>query len=209
MSTNRYLLCDPSAKSDLEVRNGLAQLEYLDHLIHERQIAEIRTSHVRELKRMAIDDIYPCDDAYRDAYRLVQIEGSRHEIPHESLVSSLVDEMVDKINLDRETHTAVERAAYAIWRINWIHPFPGGNGRTARALGYLILCIDLGRVPGGEPQFPTLIYDAAEDYTLALRHADAGEKQGEPALLPMIELVDAAIMQQLRGFIEQNPHSLQ
>ncbi len=79
MSTDRYLLCDPSVKSDLEVRNGLAQLAYLEHLVHERQIVDIRTSYVRELKRLAIDGIYPCGDAYRDAFLQIRIEGSRHK----------------------------------------------------------------------------------------------------------------------------------
>ncbi|ETW93111.1 MAG: hypothetical protein ETSY1_40640 [Candidatus Entotheonella factor] len=199
-----YLLCDPSDKTALEIDNALAQLEYIEHLVHDRRITDLRTSHVRELKRIATDRIYPCGDAYRDAFRQVRIEGSRHELPHESLVLSLVDEMIDKLNADRERHGAVERAAYAIWRINWIHPFPGGNGRTARALGYLILCLDLGRVPGGTPQFPTLLYDAAAAYTRALRHADAGAKQGIPDLKPMIALVNDAITRQLQGLIERN-----
>jgi hypothetical protein len=29
-----------------------------------------------------------------------------------------------------------ELAAYGLWRLNWIHPFVEGNGRTARAVCY-------------------------------------------------------------------------
>ena len=207
MRADPYLRCDPSEKTALELENGLLQFEYIEYLIQNLRITDLRTSHVRELKRIAIDRIYSCSDAYRDAFRQVRIEGSQHELPHESRVPLLVDEMIDHLNAERDTRSAVERAAYAIWRTNWIHPFPGGNGRTARALGYLILCIDLGRVPGGEPQFPTLIYNAAEAYTRALRHADAGEKQGQPDLSPMIALVDDAITRQLRSLIERETRS--
>jgi Fic family protein len=38
--------------------------------------------------------------------------------------------------------SALERAAYAQWRFNWIHPFAGGNGRASRALTYLIVCMN-------------------------------------------------------------------
>ncbi len=202
MPPNPYLLCDPDVKASREAANSLTQLEYIEYLVNERRISDLHVSYLRELKRIAIEGIYPCGDAYRDAFRQVRIEGSRHEPPHESLVASLTQEMVDKLNRERETVSAVERAAYAIWRTNWIHPFPGGNGRTARALGYLILCMDLHTVPGGLPQFPTLIYEAAEDYTSALRLADAGAEQGRPELTPMIELVDDAIIRQLQSLTE-------
>lgn len=204
MTVDKYLLCDPDDKAEREVENGLAQLEFIELLVNERHISEIRSSHLRQLKGIAIDRIYPCTDQYRDAFRQVRIEGSRHEIPHESLVVLLVDEMVDRLNSDRENSVpAIERAAYAIWRSNWIHPFSGGNGRTARAIGYLVLCMDLGSVPGGEPQFPTLIYDAAGDYTLALRSADAGEAAGKPDLGPMCDLVRDAITQQFASLIDR------
>lgn len=200
---DKHLLCRPADKAELEVTNGVAQLELIEHLVNVRRISEIRASHVRELKQIAIDGIYPCGDGYRDAFRQVRIEGSRHELPHESRVPNLVDEMVDRLNTERESVPAIERAAYAIWRTNWIHPFPGGNGRTARALGYLVLCIDLGSVPGGEPQFPTHIYSAAGDYTRALRTADAGEKKGRPELIPMSELVREAITRQFASLLDR------
>src|SRR5262245_36348272 len=104
-------------------------------------------------------------------------------------------------SIGTEIVPAIDRAAYAIWRTNWIHPFPGGNGRTARALGYLVLCMDLGSVPGGEPQFPTLIYDAAGDYTKALRSADAAERNGAEDLGAMSALVRSAITRQFTSLV--------
>lgn len=39
---------------------------------------------------------------------------------------------------------ALDVAAYALWRITWIHPFRDGNGRTAFAFAYGCLCLKLG-----------------------------------------------------------------
>jgi Fic family protein len=200
---DKYLLCEPADKAQLEVNNGVAQLEYIEHLVNERKISELRSTHVRELKRIAIDGIYPCGDGFRDAFRQVRIEGSRHELPHESRVPSLVDDMVERLNRDRASVAPIERAAFTIWRTNWIHPFPGGNGRTARALGYLILCMDLGSVPGGQPQFPTLIYGAAGEYTRALREADAADKEGRLDVSAMSTLVRDAITKQFASLIDR------
>ena len=70
-----------------------------------------------------------------------------------------------------------------MWRVNWIHPFSDGNGRTARALSYAVLCIRLCyRLPGtrtvpaqiAENKFP--YYDALEaaDEAWAQGHVDVG-----------------------------------
>ncbi len=37
-------------------------------------------------------------------------------------------------------------AAYALWRLNWIHPFIEGNGRTARAACYYLICMKYGKL---------------------------------------------------------------
>jgi fido (protein-threonine AMPylation protein) len=43
---------------------------------------------------------------------------------------------------DESAPTAL--SAFVLWRLNWIHPFDDGNGRTARALAYLVACCRLG-----------------------------------------------------------------
>jgi Fic/DOC family len=57
--------------------------------------------------------------------------------------------MCDYVNENWEGSSPVHLSAYVLWKLNWIHPFTDGNGRTARAISYLLLCLRLGyRLPG-------------------------------------------------------------
>jgi Fic family protein len=168
------LLCDPARKAELETRNGVDQLDYITELV-ESGARELRESHVLGLQAMAIRDVYPCGGKYRDATKDVFIQNSKHEVPHCALVPSLVRDAIDWVN--RETdRSALERAAYAQWRFNWIHPFAGGNGRTSRAITYLIVCMNEGRMLPGEPTMPTLIYESRDEYISALQAVDATQR---------------------------------
>lgn len=133
----------------------------------------------------------------------VKIQGSSHELPHEALVPSLVCDLVEKLNAERSKRSALERAAYALWRVNWIHPFAGGNGRTARALSYLILCVDNGATLPGVPTIPVLIYQKRKDYVQALIAADAAEKAGRTDVSQMETLMHGALTEQLASALHK------
>ena len=167
------LLCPEDEKARRESENGVAQIDYITHLVTELRITEIRESHVREFQRIAVNGIYPCAGKYRGANVKVVIKGSRHRLPEASHVEHLVIDLVDDLNSSRGQESATRRAANALWRLNWIHPFRGGNGRTSRALCYLILCLDMGMMLPNVPTVPTLILDRRKDYIAALRAADA------------------------------------
>lgn len=145
------LLCAPQEKAPREAANAVAQLEYLAHLVQDHGAREVRESHVRALQALAVEGIYPCGGRYRDAKFGITISQSAHRPPEASRVASLIQEMLEWCN--DPAHEALERAAFALWRFKWIHPFAGGNGRTARALSYLILCMGLGRMlPGARTE---------------------------------------------------------
>jgi len=81
--------------------------------------------------------------------------------------------------------------------VNWIHPFFGGNGRTARALSYLVLCARLGfRLPGSKT-IPDLIVESREPYYVALRTADAAWTDGTLGLTEMESLMESLLADQL------------
>lgn len=68
--------------------------------------------------------------------------------------------------------------AYALWRLNWIHPFVEGNGRTARAACYYLLCLRQGRLLPGKKIVPERIREDRTPYYDALRNADIAWEQG-------------------------------
>ncbi len=168
------LLCRPDEKAEREAANGVAQLDYLvDLVVGERAITDIRETHLLDLQKLAIRDIYPCGGTYRDALTKISISDSEHKPPDAALVPGLIIDLLDYLNRERGKVPALDRASYALWRLNWIHPFRGGNGRTSRCLAYLIICMDLKAMVPGVPTLPSLIYDRREEYVRALRATDA------------------------------------
>jgi Fic family protein len=68
--------------------------------------------------------------------------------------------------------SAVHLAAYVLWKLNWIHPFADGNGRTARAVAYVVLSIKLDSLLPGAPTIPEQIAGNKRPYYEALEVAD-------------------------------------
>lgn len=207
------LLCPLNEKAEREAANGVEQLDYLTELVIRLGIVDIRESHLLQLQSIAVQGIYPCAGTYRDARTQIIISDSEHVPPEAAFVSSHVRELLDYVNETRNKLSALERAAYALWRLNWIHPFNGGNGRTSRCLAYLILCLDLGLMMPGIPTLPTLIYGRRQEYVAALKAADASQRavaSKDPAsdagksradLVVMTSYLQDLVMQQLASAV--------
>lgn len=197
------LLCDPAQKETLENQNAVDQLDYITYLVRDLGTTELRESHVLELQRQAVQGIYPCAGQYRSALKKVYIQGSAHTVADVAAIPGLVREALVWINEQRTTRSALDRAAYALWRFNWIHPFAGGNGRTSRALAYLIVCADNGAPLPGDVVMPDLILARREQYIEALRAVDrsALERPEDPDVTAMTALLEAVLTTQLASAI--------
>jgi Fic family protein len=106
-------------------------------------------------------------------YREEPIYVGNHLPPHFKDVGNEMDRFFSIIHenwgiLDHPTILP----AYALWRLNWIHPFVEGNGRTARAACYYLLCMRQGRLLPGKKIVPERIRENREPYYAALRDAD-------------------------------------
>lgn len=199
------LQCRPEEKAEREAANTVAQLDYITDLVVRRRLRAVRESHVRELHELAIQGIYPCGGRYRDARFTLKISDGKHEPPPAAMVPGLMVDLVEACNAEG-TH-ALARSAYALWRFNWIHPFAGGNGRTARAISYLILCMDFGGMLRGVPSIPGLIAQNRDGYLKALRDTDAlfaafaardpSARERTVALLPMQAFVGEMFLKQI------------
>ena len=84
-----------------------------------------------------------------------------------------MDDMVNRFNRWWTEFTPISLAVYVLWRINWIHPFVNGKGRTARAASYFVICIHAGFWLAGTPILPERLNGRPEYYP-ALKMADAG-----------------------------------
>ena len=145
------LISDPAARAEREAKNGLRQIDevlgMIEHFSHPERNFKLRPSHLLHLHRIALDGISSYAGNWRPAG--IEIGGSKHQPIGAYLVPGEIEEMCDYVNDNWSNSTAIHLAAYALWRLNWIHPFTDGNGRTARAFSYLLLCLRLGyRLPG-------------------------------------------------------------
>lgn len=116
--------------------------------------------------------------------------------PHYA-VPSLMDEMVNELNRHWEIDP-VRLGAYGLWRLNWIHPFVNGNGRTARALCYYLLSVRIGTALP-RPLLPVLINRNRSEYISALDKSTRKFAQGdEDHLNPVVYFLNQIIVEAVR-----------
>jgi Fic family protein len=197
------LIADPKARAAAEARNGFRQYDAGIKTVQtalERGVFKLRLSLVLALHREALAGISSYAGNFRPAG--VKIEGSKHEPVGAHLVPELIEEMCDYVNEEWEASTPLHLAAYIMWRLNWIHPFADGNGRTSRILSYVVLSIRAGAVPPGTPTIPDQIVENRAPYFDALDAADAAWRNGSIDVSKMEELLGALLAKQLTGFYQ-------
>lgn len=169
------LISDPDEKARQEAKNGLRQfdaaIEQIEYSLHpDRQPFKLRPSAILRLNRVALEGI----ERYAGVYRpgVVKIGGSKHTPPEAGRVAELVEELCDYVN-ENWDRTPIHLASYVMWRLNWIHPFVDGNGRTTRTASFVVLCLRLGYRLPGSPTIPEQIASNKKPYYDALEVADA------------------------------------
>lgn len=192
------LITDPTEKAKQEARNGLRQfdevIEQIEFWLHPERPFKLRPSAILSLHRKALEGISSFAGVWRPT--AIEIGGSRHTPPPAHLVPELIENMCDYVN-DNWTRSPVHLSAYSLWRMNWIHPFVDGNGRTARAVSYLILCVRLGyRLPGTKT-IPEQIAKDKTPYYKALEAADVRETERKLDLSEMEALLESLLAVQL------------
>jgi len=199
------LITDPDEKAKAEARNGLRQfdavIELTEYFLQPERKFKLRPSHLLHLHRIALEGISAYAGNCRPAG--IKIGGSEHEPVGAHLVPEEIEHMCDYLNDNWEGSSPVHLAAYSLWKLNWIHPFTDGNGRTARALSYLLLCVRLGyRLPGTNT-IPEQISLDKNPYYRALEAADKAWRDGKIDLSVLEELLSALLANQLVSVHEE------
>lgn len=163
---------DPELHARIQERNLLRQYDLMLNCIEiglAKGIDAFDKYTLWSLNAAAIANIAQFGGRFREE----PIYVGNHTPPHFNEVPELMDRFISVIheNWDHESHP-LTLPAYALWRLNWIHPFVEGNGRTARAACYYLICLRFGMVLPGRKIVPERIRENRHPYYEALKAAD-------------------------------------
>lgn len=199
------LIDDPEQKARQEAENGVRQFNLAVDIIREHvqdpeRPFRLRSRYLIALNAEALKGIHPMAGTFRNGP--VKIGGSRHTPPDFVAVAEEVERLCDYVNDNWQEKDGLHLSAYVLWRLNWIHPFADGNGRTARAISYVVLCTRLDGLLPGAPTIPDQIADDKKPYYAALETADeAWAKTGGVDVSTMEALLKGMLAKQLISVI--------
>jgi Fic family protein len=170
---------DPQLYDRVQEQNLLRQYDLLSNCVEiglSKGIEAFDKYTLWQLNYVAVSNIAQFGGRFREQ----PIYVGNHIPPHFSSVSTLMDQFISVVheNWYAFNHPTM-MAAYGLWRMNWIHPFVEGNGRTARAACYYLLCLKQGKLLGGKKIVPERIRENREPYYAALKSADVSWANGD------------------------------
>ena len=197
------LITNPDEVARIEAENGLRQTKFIEDVIEQNlQINtkfSLKPSLISSLNRLAIQGLSELPGIYRPGG--TSITNSRHIPPNPEEVPRLMEDMCDYVN-DNWDRDAWHLASYVMWRLNWIHPFEDGNGRTSRAISYIVLCLKLRQRLPGSKTIPEVISEEKQPYYDAIDKADAAASLGTVDVSAMEAVLKNALAIQLADFAD-------
>jgi Fic family protein len=193
------IISDPEALARQEAQNGLRQfqavVEMVEAFLQPDRPFKFRPSQLQHLHRIALHGI----SAYAGNWRPANIEigGSQHQPPGAFEIPEQIEFLCDYVNDKWSEKSPLHLASYVLWKLNWIHPFTDGNGRTSRAASYLVLCIKLGYLLPGRLTIPDQIAHDKRPYYEALELADLAWRNGVIDLSAMKSMLGSMLAKQL------------
>ncbi len=188
---------DPVLYARVQEQNLLRQYDLLAHCIEigvAKGIEAFDKYTLWFLNAAAIANIAQFGGRYREQPILV----GDHIPPHFEKVPDLMDQCLSLIHenweiVDHPTYLP----AYALWRMNWIHPFIEGNGRTARAACYYLICLRNGGLLPGNKIVPERISENRQPYYDALKAADQKWNEGRLDVLELATYLEGLLKAQV------------
>jgi Fic family protein len=153
---------------ELEVSNGNRQYDFLKSIVHAAVAIQRPFLSEHIIKALNFQAI-TCLHTNAGEYRPCQVVVGNHVPPEHYRVDALMEDFVNVVNRSWESFDPVALAAFVLWRLNFIHPFINGNGRTARAASYFVLCVKIGGWLPGHTILPELIKRDRDAYVEALQ----------------------------------------
>jgi fido (protein-threonine AMPylation protein) len=191
---------------DLEISNGARQYDFLRSLVTASLAVSKPFLSSQVLKALNFQAI-ACLHINAGDYRPCEVTVGSHTPPEQYRVTTLMDDFIHTVNRIWESADAVTLAAFVLWRLNFIHPFINGNGRTARAASYFVLCVKANAWLPGTTILPELLRANRDEYVNALVLADASAKAGALDLAPLHALIVRLLEEQLAPFKQEEHQS--
>lgn len=187
---------------DLEVSNGNRQYDFLRSIV-QAAVAIGRPFLSEHIIKALNFQAITCLHTNAGEYRPCAVSVGTHTPPDHYRVDALMEDFVNVINRNFESLDPVTLTAMVLWRLNFIHPFINGNGRTARAACYFVLCIRLGGWLPGNTILPELIRRERDAYVKALQAADQSLQKGNVDLTELHSLLSTLLAEQINGAAQQ------
>lgn len=167
---------DPVYKS-LEADNGNRQYDFLESIAGVSLAVGRPLLSTQVLKALNFQAI-ACLHTSAGAFRPCEVTVGAYQPPPHYLVPDLMEDFVNQVNRQWERTDPLALATFVLWRLNYIHPFINGNGRTARAAAYFVICVAAGGLVPGRPILPELLRQNRDEYVAALQAADKSLANG-------------------------------
>lgn len=199
-----FKLPSPEELAETESKNTIAQYDLMVSLVEEALAGRfrLRLSTLGKLNEVAVQGTVASPGALRSDDN--EIVGSSHETPPWQSVTGHLEDLCDYVNDGLGgLRTPLHLSAYVMWRLNWIHPYADGNGRTSRAASYLVLCIGLKHLLPGDITIPEQIAAEKRKYYRALEAADRAWKDGRVDVSEMESLIGEYLGKQLQAVISK------
>jgi len=199
-----------AAYQDLEIANGNRQYDFIRSLVV-AALSVNRTFLSQTIVKALNFHAIACLHTHAGEYRPCPVHVDNYVPPEHYRVQALMDDFINQVNSTWSIIDPVVLATYVLWRMNNIHPFINGNGRTARAASYFVLCVRSGGWIPGDPILPELMKEVRPEYVTALKNADAMfAATGNPDLTELHAIMSRLLERQLRSAgIETDPVATQ
>lgn len=188
----------------LEVSNGARQYDFLRSVVAASIALERPFLSQHIIKALNFHAI-TCLHTNSGEYRPCEVTVGEYRPPAHFRVPSIMDDFTNTVNFNWTAADPVALAAYVLWRLNHIHPFINGNGRTARAASYFVLCVKSGGWLRGNTILPELLRRDRPRYVEALKQADAQAKTGQRDLSQLHALMSELLQEQLGSDTDNTP----
>jgi Fic family protein len=188
---------DPDLYARVQEKNLIRQYDLLTNCVEiglQQGPAALDRYTLWSLNHVAVANI----SQFGGRFRQEPIYVGNHIPPHFDAVPDLMDRFISFIHENWYFLSPTQLAAYGLWRLNWVHPFIEGNGRTARATCYYLLCVRSGALLPGRKIVPERIRENRAPYVAALQAADRAWNLGNLDLTAMEAYLAGLLQAQLK-----------